>query len=66
MLRLASEELMTQVTSMPATGRLIHEQVGPTVALVRDKDWPRLVAALSDMGLIPDIVALDDFTERIP
>jgi hypothetical protein len=60
MLRLSSEELMAQVTSSPSTRRLIGEQVGPMAALVREKDWPRLVAALGEMGLVPDVVDLED------
>lgn len=60
LLRLSGEELMTQVASSPRIRRLIHEQVGPTVALVRERDWPRLVVALGEMGLLPDIVALEE------
>jgi hypothetical protein len=59
-LRLASEELMAQVMASPTARRLIREQVGPTAALVQEKDWPRLVAVLGDMGLMPDVVALAD------
>ena len=59
LLRLSSEELMTQVMSFPRTRRFIHEQVGPTVALVHERDWPHLVVALGEIGLMPDIVSLD-------
>jgi len=59
LLRLANEELMAQVTSYPPTRRLIHEQIGPTVALVRERDWPRLVVALGEMGLLLDIINLE-------
>ena len=59
LLRLTSEELMEQVMSSPSTRRLIREQIGPTAALVREPDWPRLVVALGEMGLLPDVVALD-------
>ncbi|MEA3338528.1 MAG: helicase-associated domain-containing protein [Chloroflexota bacterium] len=55
LLRLASEELMTQVASSPPTRALIHEQIGPTAALVRKRDWPRLIVALGEMGLLPDV-----------
>jgi hypothetical protein len=61
LLRLASEELMSQVTSSPSTRRLIRERVGPTAALVREQDWPRLIAALSEMGLLPDVVGLEGY-----
>ncbi len=59
-LRLASEELMSQVLASLPARRLIREQIGPTAALVQEKDWPRLVAALGDVGLVPDVVALED------
>jgi hypothetical protein len=50
---------MAQVMASAPARRLIREQIGPTVALVLEKDWPRLVAVLGDMGLVPDIVALE-------
>jgi hypothetical protein len=59
-LRLAEEELMAQVMASPSARRLIREQVGPTAVLVQEKDWPRLVEALSDVGLVPDVVDLED------
>jgi hypothetical protein len=59
-LRLASEELMAQAIASPPARRLIREQIGPTAALVQEKDWPRLVAALGDIGLVSDVVALED------
>ena len=55
LLRLSSEELMTQIMASPRTRRLIHEQVGPTVALVRRQDLRALVAALGGLALLPDI-----------
>jgi hypothetical protein len=60
LLRLSSEDLMAQVASSPATRRLIQEQVGPAAALVREADWPRLVAALGEMGLLPDVAGLEE------
>jgi hypothetical protein len=62
-LRLSSGELMAQVLASAPARRLIREQVGPTAALILEKDWPRLVAALGDMGLVPDVVALEDSPE---
>jgi hypothetical protein len=56
LLRISSEELMAQVASSPRARRFIREQVGPTAALVREQDWPRLVAALGEMGLLTDII----------
>jgi hypothetical protein len=60
LLRLASEELMAQVASAPRARHLIREQIGPAAALVREQDWPRLVVALGEMGLLPDIVSLEE------
>ncbi len=60
LLRLSSEELMAQVRSTPRTRRLIHEQIGPTAALVRERDWPRLVVALGEMGILADATGLEE------
>ncbi len=60
LLRLSSEKLMAQVTASPLTRRFIREQVGPAVALVRERDWPDLVSALGEMGLLPDVFALEE------
>ena len=60
LLRLSSEGLMAQVASSPLTRHLIREQVGPTIALVHGRDWPRLVAALGEMGLLPDVIGLEE------
>lgn len=60
LLRLSSEELMTQVISSPPTRRLIHERIGPAAALVRERDWPRLIIALGEMGLLPDVIDLEE------
>ncbi|RLC74939.1 MAG: hypothetical protein DRJ03_05690 [Chloroflexi bacterium] len=57
LLRVSGEELMSQIVSSPPTRNLIREQIGPTAALVRERDWPRLIVALGEMGLLPDVVA---------
>ena len=59
-LHISSEELMAQVTSSPRTRHLIGEQVGPTTAVVRTSDWPRLVAALGELGLLPAVSGLEE------
>jgi len=59
LLRLSSEELMAQVASSPPTRNLIHEQISPTAALVRERDCPRLITALGEMGLLPDVIGLE-------
>jgi hypothetical protein len=60
LLRLASEDLMAQAMSSPPIRRLIHEQLGPTTALVNRSDWPRLISLLGELGLLSDVVDLDD------
>jgi len=60
LLRLASEQLMEQVASSPRTRGLIAERIGPTAAVVRERDWPRLVIALGEMGLLPDLAGLNE------
>jgi hypothetical protein len=60
LLRLSNEKLMAQVTSSPLTRHLIREQVGPAAALVRDQDWPRLITALGQMGLLLDVTVLEE------
>ena len=60
LLRVSSEGLMAQVVSSPLTRHLVSEQVGPTAAVVRERDWPRLVVALGKMGLLPDVACLEE------
>jgi hypothetical protein len=60
LLRLSSPELMAQVKASSLTRHLIGEQVGPTTALVHERDWPRLAAALCGMGLLPDVITLEE------
>jgi hypothetical protein len=59
-LRLSSKELLEQLSSSPRTHHLIREQIGPTVALVHEHDWPRLVVALGEMGMLADVTALEE------
>ena len=60
LLQLSDEELMTQIVSTPATNRLIEERIGPTAALVDESNWQRLIAALGQIGLLPDIDAMEE------
>jgi hypothetical protein len=59
-LRLTDEDLMTEVSSSPRTGRFIRQRVGPKAALVQANEWPRLVAALGQMGLLSDVIAQEE------
>ena len=60
LLRLSNEGLMAQVVSSPLTRHLVGERVGPATAVVRKRDWPRLVAALGELGLLPEVSGLDE------
>jgi len=55
LLTMASDELMRQVVESPFSRELIEEQISPTVATVRQRDWPLLAIALGKMGLLPEI-----------
>jgi hypothetical protein len=58
LLRLSHEELMDQVASSPRLAHLIDERIGPTAALIRRQDWPRVVARLEEIGLLPELTDL--------
>jgi len=63
LLRLVNEELMRQATTSRQVGHLIQEQLGPTTAIVRERDWDQVVAGFEDMGLIPELIGLADDSE---
>jgi hypothetical protein len=54
-LRISSEDLMNQVNSSPTLSRLIGERIGPTAAIVRKQDWEKVIGALGEMGLLPEV-----------
>ncbi|MBS3784667.1 MAG: helicase-associated domain-containing protein [Anaerolineae bacterium] len=58
LLRLSSEEMMNKAMASPRVSRLIQEQIGPTIALVRERDWPLVAAGLEEIGLLPQINGL--------
>jgi hypothetical protein len=60
LLRVTEEELMQEIVAAPETGRYIDRLVGPTLAVVAEEDWPRLVAALAELGLLADVVGVGD------
>jgi len=64
LLSLASSELLEQIIESPLSRELIQEQIGPTSALVRRRDWPRLAIALGNMGLLPDITIEEGSYEK--
>jgi len=59
LLRLASEELMTEVSTSPFVRGLLGEQVGPAAVTVPRRNWSALIAALGRLGLLPDVIGLD-------
>lgn len=60
LLRLSSEELMDQLMSHSRTRRLVAEQIGPAAALVRESDWTQLVVALGEIGLLTDVIDVEE------
>lgn len=55
LLRVRDEGLLRELTADPATRRYIREVLGPTAALVAPGDWPRLVQALVERGVLPEV-----------
>ncbi len=60
LLRLTDKQLMDQARACRKVGNLIQEQLGPTTALVRAGDWPRLVVGLEALGLLPEVTGVAD------
>jgi hypothetical protein len=60
LLRVADAALLQQIVAAPQTGRYVGRVVGPTVAVVTEKDWPKLVATLAEMGLLAELVGVRD------
>jgi hypothetical protein len=58
LLRISSEDLMDQVVSSPTLCRLIRERIGRTAAIVHEQDWDRVISALGEMGLLPEVDGL--------
>ncbi|MGD9029679.1 MAG: helicase-associated domain-containing protein [Anaerolineae bacterium] len=58
-MRISSEELLDQVIASPALGRLIGERLGPTSVTVRSQDCEKVIGALGEMGILPEV---DDLT----
>ena len=49
------EALLRELLDHPATAGLIREVLGPKAALVAPDSWPRLVRALVERGVMPDV-----------
>jgi hypothetical protein len=59
-LRLARPELLDQLVESPRTRKYIRETISSTVALVAPRDWPELLAAMIEMGVLPEISRTPD------
>ena len=54
-LRVARPELLEQITASPRTRRYFRETISSTVALVDPLDWPEMLTALLEMGVLPEV-----------
>jgi hypothetical protein len=54
-LRVARPELLDQLTELPRMRKYIRETVSSTMALVALRDWPELLNALLEMGILPEL-----------
>ena len=57
-LRVDDEATMQQIIASPAAGPLIGRLVGPTTAVVAQRDWPKLADVLAELGLLAELGAL--------
>jgi hypothetical protein len=63
-LRLSSEKLMNRAIASRRLAHLIKERIGPTTALVSERDWSQVAAGLEEMGLLPQVVGLNEGRDR--
>ena len=62
LLQVSDEEILDQVMASARASRLLDRRVGPAAALVKERNWSRLVVELGKMGLLPDVdVEKDDW-----
>ena len=57
---MADEEVLEQILAAPQTKRLVRRAVGPTTATVAEEDWPDLAAALAELGLLTELIGIQD------
>lgn len=55
LLQVRDAELLDQLRAEPKVRPLLGEAVGPLVIAVRTADWPRLVSAIAELGLLTDV-----------
>ncbi len=54
------EALLQELAQAPGTRRWIRQIVGPTTAVVNAADGPRLIRALVEQGILPDVIDLQE------
>jgi hypothetical protein len=55
LLRVKSEAVIKRLQASPKTRNLIGDVVGPAAVQVSEKNWPKLVSALAELGLLVDV-----------
>ncbi len=60
LLRVTDETVLSQILAAPEAARYVHRVVGPTAAVVAERDWPDMAAALAELGLMAQLVGLGD------
>jgi hypothetical protein len=58
LLRVANEDAMQRIMAAPRVARLVAQTLNPTTAVVAEKDWPALFAALAELGFVSDLIDL--------
>jgi hypothetical protein len=60
LLRVTDEALMQQIVGSPKTSRYVGRAAGSTAAVVAEKDWPKLLEALAELGLMAELAGMRD------
>jgi len=59
LLRVANETVLQEILASPATGRYVERVIGATAAVVAEEDWSRLLKGLAELGLLAEVVGID-------
>jgi hypothetical protein len=51
---------MSQILAAPETSRYVNRAIDPTTAVVNEKDWSDLMAALAELGLLAELSVFGD------
>jgi hypothetical protein len=60
LLRVSDKEVLEQILAAPQARRYVSRVVGPTAAVVAEEDWSRLAAALVELGLMAELIGVQD------